>query len=30
MINKNSIYYTHHHFAPQNKHRNDNLEQQAQ
>ena len=30
MINKNSIYYTHHHFITQNRHRNDNLEQQAQ
>jgi len=30
MINKNSIYYIHHHFITQNRHRNDNLEQQAQ
>ena len=30
MLNRNSTYYTHYHFVPQDKHRNDNLEQQAQ
>ena len=30
MINRNSIYYTLYHFVPLNRHRNDNLEQQAQ
>ena len=30
MLNKNSTYYTHYYFVPQNRYRNDNLEQQAQ
>ena len=30
MLNRNSTYYTHYHFVLQNRHRNDNLEQQAQ
>lgn len=30
MLNRNSTYYTHYHFVPQDRHRNDNLEQQAQ